>query len=58
MAVKDRFALLLDLQLPTLLSILHFVQHVGTTPRTSQHSMSIGKRLMILKLQKVTFIFL
>lgn len=33
--VKNRLALLLDLQLPALLGVLHFVQYVGTAPRTS-----------------------
>lgn len=33
--VENRLALLLDLQLPALLGILHFVQHVGTAPRSS-----------------------
>lgn len=30
--VKDRFALFLDLQLPALLGVFHFIQHVGSAP--------------------------
>lgn len=52
MTVKNRFALLLDLQLPALLGVFHFVQYIGTAPRTSQHIMGICKRLVILERQK------
>lgn len=52
MTVENRLALLLDLQLPALLGVFHFVQYIGTAPRTSQHIMGICKRLVILERQK------
>lgn len=56
MTVKHRFALFLDLEFPPLLGILHFVQHIGTTSGTSQHIMSICKRLVILECKKTSLV--
>lgn len=45
--VEDRFALLLDLPLPALLSVLHFVEHVGARARTGKHVMGVGEGLLV-----------
>ncbi|CAB1327918.1 unnamed protein product, partial [Coregonus sp. 'balchen'] len=47
MAVKHRLPLFLDLPPPALLSVLHFVQHVGTRGRTRQYVVGVGERLLV-----------
>lgn len=46
--VEDRLALFLDLPPPALLSVLHFVEHVGARARTGKHIMGIGEGLLVL----------
>lgn len=48
-AVEHRLPLLLDLPPPPLLSVLHFVKHVGSGVRPRQNVVSVGKRLLVLK---------
>lgn len=48
-AVEHRLPLLLDLPPPPLLSVLHFVEHVGSGVRPRQNVVSVGKRLLVLK---------
>lgn len=47
-AVKHRLPLFLDLPPPALLSVLHFVQHVGARGRTRQYVVGVGERLLVL----------
>lgn len=47
MTVKDRFSLLLNLKLPTLLGIFDLIQHIGSTAGAGQHIMGICERLVI-----------
>lgn len=47
-AVKHRLPLFLDLPPPALLSVLHFVQHVGTRGGTRQYVVGVGERLLVL----------
>lgn len=49
MAVEHGLPLLLDLPPPPLLSVLHFVEHVGSGVRPRQNVVSVGKRLLVLK---------
>lgn len=48
MTVEDRLALFLDLPPPALLSVLHFVEHVGAGARTGKHIVGIGEGLLVL----------
>lgn len=52
MAVEHRLPLLLDLPPPPLLSVLHFVEHVGPGVRPGQNVVSVGKGLLVLKTQQ------
>lgn len=51
MSVEDRLPLLLDLELPALLRILHLVQDVGSAARAGQHVVGICERLVVLKVK-------
>lgn len=52
MAVEDGLALLLHLELPALLGVLHLVEHVGAAARARQHVVGVGKGLVVLQRQK------
>lgn len=54
MPVEDGLALLLHLELPALLGVLHLVQHIGAAPRAGQHIVGVGERLVVLEGQKST----
>lgn len=54
MAVEDGLALLLHLELPALLGVLHLVEHVGAAPRARQHVVGVGKGLVVLQRKKPT----